>query len=167
MPLAPEIWRASAPGKVRYFAWLALHNRLWTADRLRRRGIDAHETCPLCGVAPETLDHIFAECAFTRQVWSRTMSMAGLPAAPRSNSWLAAWDSWSANFSRPSRRGVVGLFLLITWTIWKERNGRVFNASLTTPAALSSTIRDEVREWGRAGYKHNVELWTASSNTIL
>jgi hypothetical protein len=32
------VWKAWAPPKVKNHAWLALQNRLWTADRLRRRG---------------------------------------------------------------------------------------------------------------------------------
>ena len=38
------IWKAWAPPKTKFFAWLALQNRLWTADRLARRG------WPNCGL---------------------------------------------------------------------------------------------------------------------
>ena len=32
------VWRAWAPPKQKFFAWLLLQNRLWCADRLQRRG---------------------------------------------------------------------------------------------------------------------------------
>lgn len=33
---AKELWKTRAPPRVKFFAWLALHNRLWTADRRKR-----------------------------------------------------------------------------------------------------------------------------------
>ena len=30
---AKDVWRASVPPKVKFFFWLALHGRLWTAER--------------------------------------------------------------------------------------------------------------------------------------
>jgi hypothetical protein len=32
------VWRAWAPLKVKFFAWLLLQNMIWTADRLQARG---------------------------------------------------------------------------------------------------------------------------------
>lgn len=33
-----ELWRTKAPPKVKLFFWLALHRRLWTAERWKRHG---------------------------------------------------------------------------------------------------------------------------------
>jgi hypothetical protein len=33
---AKEVWGAAVPPKVKFFFWLALHGRLWTAERRRR-----------------------------------------------------------------------------------------------------------------------------------
>jgi hypothetical protein len=44
------IWKAWANPKAKHHAWLALQNRLWTADRLRRRGRDNCGLCPLMHV---------------------------------------------------------------------------------------------------------------------
>jgi hypothetical protein len=35
---AKELWRMKAPPKVKFF-WLALHHRLWTAERRKRHGL--------------------------------------------------------------------------------------------------------------------------------
>ena len=40
------VWKVWAPPNVKLFTWTAIQNRLWTADRLARRG------WPNCGVLP-------------------------------------------------------------------------------------------------------------------
>jgi len=39
LPGAKELWRTKAPPRVKFFFWLALHRRLWTADRRKRHGL--------------------------------------------------------------------------------------------------------------------------------
>lgn len=36
---AKELWRAAVPPKIKLFFWLALHGRLWTAERRKRHGL--------------------------------------------------------------------------------------------------------------------------------
>jgi hypothetical protein len=36
---AKELWKVKAPLKVKFFFWLTLHYRLWTADRQQRHGL--------------------------------------------------------------------------------------------------------------------------------
>ena len=37
-PMKKVIWKVWAPPKVKFFAWLAIQNLVWTADRRERRG---------------------------------------------------------------------------------------------------------------------------------
>jgi hypothetical protein len=53
------MWKAWAPAKVKNHAWLVLQNRLWTADRLWKRGWDNCGLCPLCKQTEENNNHIF------------------------------------------------------------------------------------------------------------
>jgi hypothetical protein len=43
-----ELWTAGAPLKHKIHMWLALKNRLWTVDRLARRGLQHPPHCSLC-----------------------------------------------------------------------------------------------------------------------
>ena len=45
---AERIWKAWAPAKCNFFLWLAALRKCWTADRLRKRGMDHPDRCPLC-----------------------------------------------------------------------------------------------------------------------
>ena len=53
------IWSACAPPKCKFFSWLAVQDRIWTADRLRARGWPHNATCSLCRRCLETGNHLF------------------------------------------------------------------------------------------------------------
>jgi hypothetical protein len=43
---ALQVWKSWAPAKCRFFLWLALRGRCWTADRLERRRLPRPSACP-------------------------------------------------------------------------------------------------------------------------
>jgi hypothetical protein len=57
-----RIWKSWAPGKCRFFIWLAAHDRCWTADRLAQRNLPHPELCPFCGQVKETINHLMSSC---------------------------------------------------------------------------------------------------------
>jgi hypothetical protein len=42
--------------------------------------------------------------------------------------------------------------MLVCWTVWKERNGRVFDQRSRIPEQLAEAIKEEVLLWKEAGY---------------
>lgn len=68
-PMEQMVWKAWAPRKVKFFAWLALQDRIWTADRLDKRGWQNCGHCSLCGREQETGAHLFFKCRFTNRLW--------------------------------------------------------------------------------------------------
>lgn len=90
-----RIWKAWAPAKCKFFLWLVMHNRCWTADRLARRGLPHPTSCPFYN-QEETIHHLLVACVFARQFWFYFMQRVGLAAlAPgyvevSSDSW---WSS--------------------------------------------------------------------------
>jgi hypothetical protein len=46
------VWKVWTPPKTKSLAWLALKNRLWTPDRLEKRGWPNFGLCPLCKFWP-------------------------------------------------------------------------------------------------------------------
>jgi len=59
---AKELGKTKAPPKVKFFMWLVLHRRIWTANRRLRHGLQDSDDCNLCSQASETCDHLFVGC---------------------------------------------------------------------------------------------------------
>ncbi|GKC80489.1 xylulose kinase-1, partial [Tanacetum coccineum] len=61
--------------------------KLKTQDRLRQwdvgPSIDLNLLkCPLCDLVPDSHDHLFFECSFSSQVWSKVRVLCGMDAIP-------------------------------------------------------------------------------------
>jgi hypothetical protein len=155
------VWRAWAPPKVKNHAWLSLQNRLWTADRLRRRGWDNCGLCPLCKQTEETNNHLFVHCRFTIRIWEllkEWLGLHGIHPTHWADATIQDWWSSMAEGARPQRKGLASLVLLTVWEIWKERNARVFRHKLSPTFVILDKIKCEARLWVLAGAKRLGEL---------
>ena len=156
-PFLGIVWKAWAPPKCSFFAWLAVQNMLWTSDRLAIRGWPHQPTCQLCRCTPETARHILFECRYSKRVWAATSVWLKCPnlmqdlGSGRPNV-LEYWNS-VVNSACSSRQGLKTAIILITWEIWKERNARMFNNKFAMPSILVQKIKDEARNWILAGAK--------------
>ena len=70
---AKILQKARAPPKCKFFIWLVLHDRCWTADRHKQHGLQDEDTCALCNQAPETIEHLLLVCPFSREVWFKSL----------------------------------------------------------------------------------------------
>lgn len=61
------------------------------------------------------------------------------------------WSVARSNFH--SRRGFDSLFILTAWSLWKQRNARVFGRTQQqlNPAQVLNRILEEIEEWKKAG----------------
>jgi hypothetical protein len=123
------IWRSFALPQCRYFLWLVAHRRCWTADRLEKRGLPHPAFCVFCDQVEETIDHILIGCSESLELWWTVLSSLGLPQCFPSG--VVSFHEWhcSCQLKVPSehRRGFDTIVTLGAWSIWKERNNRVFN----------------------------------------
>ncbi|KAF8699001.1 hypothetical protein HU200_034833 [Digitaria exilis] len=55
-------------------------------------------------------------------------------------------------------KGTRSLAILIVWTVWCERNARIFNEQEKPIAKIIDDIKDTARLWGAAGAKHLAAL---------
>lgn len=126
---ADRIWQHRAPLRVNMFLWLAAHRRLWTADRRHRHNLEATEMCPLYHQELETSDHILVNCSFAKSVWWEVLRWAGCTCPFVPEATLQDWWSHLLRQQAPQRRkGLHTLVMLIAWSLWKERNARVFDS---------------------------------------
>jgi hypothetical protein len=69
-PRLEKIWKSNIEGKIKFYLWLLLRNRNWTADRLSNRGMTCNPICSLCDQEPESAAHLTVGCSFVKEVWA-------------------------------------------------------------------------------------------------
>jgi hypothetical protein len=119
-----QVWKIRAEPKVKFHCWLMLQGRIWTADRLQRRGLTNHDMCPLCDQEKETAAHIFVLCPFPREVWhASSTEFTQLATATSSSTSLSAWwDAiWNLNRSKELCCQASAAMYFV-WNLWKEQN---------------------------------------------
>jgi hypothetical protein len=92
------------------FGWLL--KRVWTVDRLAKRGLNHPEKCPLCDQEDETLDHLLVTCSFSREFWYLLLRKFGLHSlAPQPNvgSYLVWWEEVGAVVNGLTKKGLAPL----------------------------------------------------------
>ena len=106
------VWKAWAPPKVNFFAWLATQNRIWTADRLQRRGWPNCGVCPLCRQTTESVNHLFIHCRFTKRIWVNIKSWLGILTMDVEQ-WtglsIKSWWDYMADGAIPNRKAMASL----------------------------------------------------------
>ena len=147
------VWKARVPPRVKFFAWLALQDRCWTAERRRRHGLQDSDSCALCDQAVESMDHLLTKCSFSREVWFRCFDVLGwthrLPSPDLS--FIGWWLQARKGFDKRSKRGFDSVVLLTVWMIWKERNNRVFRRKASMPCVVLDKVVEEAKLWVLAG----------------
>jgi hypothetical protein len=151
------VWKPWATPKCKIFTWLVLQNRVWTADRLERRGWQNCGNCKLCNQVQESAAHLLFMCRFTRRVWLNIKEWLGLVdvhperwhEAPTVHEW---WRCFVQKDGQ-SKKAMSSLAMLVSWEIWKERNARVFRNHHSTVDMVTTRIKTETTLWGYAGVK--------------
>lgn len=146
-PRLAKVWNCRMEGKVKFYIWLLLQNRNWTADRLHKRGGPHNEKCRLCDQEEETAEHLTLRCCFAKETWFQFQGTHDtMCAAASSASSIGDW--WRRLCAAPGRRDMVHqeitLAAYIAWHLWKERNRRVFEQKEATAIMLSAMIKEDV-----------------------
>ncbi|XP_057720288.1 uncharacterized protein LOC130934768 [Arachis stenosperma] len=122
------IWKGFVPPRIELFSWFVLVGRVNTKDKLRRLGVinPNDRTCVLCGKSVESAFHLFVGCEISWQVWCAWLFALRrkriMPGTLKQH-----FESWTNAAARRGerRRWVIGFFAVI-WTVWLERNDRIF-----------------------------------------
>jgi hypothetical protein len=152
------VFKSWGPPKTKHHAWLALQNRLWTDDRLQKRGWPNYVLCPFCKQTTESTDHLFVNCRFTVRIWEHIKEWLGLHGiSPRQWAGLNIKEWWSllAEGATPHRKALASLTLLTVLEIWNEHNTRVFHNKQSPSFVILDKIKVEAstRLWATTGAK--------------
>jgi hypothetical protein len=119
-PHHKRIWKTWALPKCRFFIWLVAQKRVWTADRLAKRGLTHPEKCPVCDQEDETIDHLLVTCSLSREFWYLLLRKFGLHSlAPQLDvgSYLGWWELVGNIVNGLTKKGLDSLIILGAWIL--------------------------------------------------
>ena len=126
------VWENWSLPKHSFILWLAINGKLRTKDRLTFTTTDS--TCVLCREDLETHSHLFFQCPWTSVLWNSVKNWLGITSS--FSSLQCAARSLSARKKEVnSRMRRVSLAILV-YSIWEERNRRIFEGSSFSIAQL-------------------------------
>ncbi|XP_018460019.2 uncharacterized protein LOC108830945 [Raphanus sativus] len=130
------VWFKDHIPKHAFIAWLVMKDRMKTRDKLISWGINIPATCLLCSQEEETTPHLFFECSYSTEVWSRLFQRSGSQ-QPSSLQQIIPWLlTGPAGMYRQIKKL---LFQAAIYHIWRERNSRA-HTQLSRPSA--QIVRD-------------------------
>jgi hypothetical protein len=145
---ATKIWRCFVEPKVKFVLWLVLHDKILTADNMLKKHSPCNQTCSLCFCMEETTAHLLTHCNFSEAAWNRVVGLFQLPIYEAFSSAQSPFD-WvrliTSTGSKKDKRRNLGILAIFWWTIWKERNRRIFGGKEASVPAVASLAADMIR----------------------
>lgn len=175
-----RIWKGLIPPRVEIFTWLAVMGRINTRSKLASINVIPQEEsiCILCNAQSETPNHLLLHCIFSYKLWSWWLELWGMSWVFPSN-LKDALEQWMI-FGNASffKKIWLAIFSIIIWSIWKERNDRIFNSRSSSINQIIDLILLRlswwIKGWG-AGFPHSSDeilrnpsclLWSSSDGLI-
>jgi len=124
--------------------WRLLRNRLLTKDNLVHRGVllSTNAACVGGCVDSECATHLFLHCNVFGSLWSLVRNWLGISSASFDDLRLHFIQfTKMAGMQRVSHLYFRTIWFATIWVIWKERNNRIFQNTVTTPFVLMDKIK--------------------------
>eukprot|EP00253_Pinus_taeda_P006105 PITA_06105 len=142
-----KVWQAELWPKISTFLWLLSKKRILTWDNLIKRGFIGPSRCPNCNTNCETIYHLLEECTLAKQIWEK-VEHCNMKAHPRMEDITANIRTWAKN---PFKSRVLNSLWnilpgFIYWTLWKERNHRIFNSTARSLDDLWINLKKNIQE---------------------
>jgi hypothetical protein len=145
------IWGVKAPRRISFFIWTAACGKILTCDNLMRRGHVLAAWCCMCKKGWETVDHLLIHCEVAAALWGFIFQRFGiqwvLPAKV-----MDLLFGWFNGFGKHSSDIWNLVPLCLMWSLWQERNSRVFEdkekSLLQLQEVFVGLLYDCSRTWG-------------------
>ncbi|XP_070026682.1 uncharacterized protein [Nicotiana sylvestris] len=110
-----------------------MHQRLLTKARLYHMGISQDDRCPICGTQEETIQHLFFECAFSKQCLHGVLNWMsiGLQLTDIAGIWKRMTRLIKG---KRCREVVIAILAALVYWIWKARNNAIWDLRISTTA---------------------------------
>ncbi|KAJ6815392.1 uncharacterized protein M6B38_134385 [Iris pallida] len=147
-PLSPDyefIWCKGLTRKMQLCVYKLLLGRLLTKDRPSSFGVPVPDPkCVLCCLEPESIKHIFFECAMAWQIWSEQGRVLGVCASEKGIGDIITVIRDSRGRGQDWFRTARVRLAASVWHVWRERNRRIFEGLVTPPVGILHNIEFDV-----------------------
>ena len=128
-----RIWKVKAPTKVGFFVWLAALGKVLTMYLLQRKGILIANWCCMCKENRDPWMLVLCLFEVHRVMLKRVVDLLAY---------------WKGRFVRHCNVDIWNAIpLCIMWTIWKERNYRVFEDVERSTMVVKQAFLKSLYEW--------------------
>ena len=144
-----NIWRGLVPHRIEIFTWIACLEKLNTRAKLAKLNIipPTEDLCPLCNECSETVNHLLLHCRFSWKIWTWWCNLWDF-------SWvmpatlIEAYKNWHHHSKRKFLKKIwMASFFVIVWSLWKERNGRIFQNIACSDRQIQELILLRLSWW--------------------
>ncbi|XP_010473794.1 PREDICTED: uncharacterized protein LOC104753204 [Camelina sativa] len=163
VPWSKQVWYKGAIPRHAFLLWITHLNQLPTRSRLATWGMQIDTSCCICGLYPETRDHLFLHCDYSEVLWAEVTKRLGYrPFVFQTWEALLAWMDCSDASSTQTLRRLVSQAVI--YALWNERNNRLHNNNFTPShvqfKVLDRQVRDAILEKGhRKNFKYLLGQW--------
>jgi len=131
------IWDSKWWSKITIFAWLVSKERILTWDKIQKRGFYGPSRCSLCNKGIETQEHKLNNCPFAQYLWEEIRTLFGKSNRDPNNIKNTIMQWGKGKFSCRVVRRIWNLSVgFVKWSLWKERNRRIFREKSYQPARI-------------------------------
>lgn len=113
--------------KCLFIHFLALHEKLYTRDRLIKWGMQVIPECPQCDTNLESIDHLFFQCPASKGIWSKLLNWLGILWP----TWLWTEEVQWCVIWKKSKGNMATIYIItlaaVVYEIWLDRNHKIFN----------------------------------------
>ncbi|XP_057526337.1 uncharacterized protein LOC130805572 [Amaranthus tricolor] len=122
----------------RFINWLAFNNRLKTKLRLKIAGVVGSDTCPICELESETVNHLFFQCPFIQKC------VAKLKEWYETNSKIKTLEDIlrKNRLTRHRRKQFEATLCNLIYVIWSARNDAVWNHKVPLVNQVVDSVKD-------------------------
>ena len=138
------IWKSPIPHKIKVFAWLVALGRVNTCDVLQKKR--PHSTmyprwCVMCKSEAETVDHLFIHYSFGSRIWWKILHTFRLYWVVLGSCYGLLSGQAGLFKGKEKKKIIFNQFLSATlWTIWVDRNNRIFQECVSSEEELWKKI---------------------------
>ena len=141
------IWKMKTAPKIQHFMWRILSNALAAGTILARRNIITNSQCKRCGIAEESIEHLFFDCNYVRDIWRHNVGLQRSnfnPFGTFTEKFRAIIECYNNHYLSEIDRQ---LPLWLLWRIWKSRNLLVYQHKDGNWQEDIIKAEQEAREW--------------------